>query len=81
MKSTSSFLLPDSLLTLGSPLRNSFLYSLQHRLKNQDWIPEPKTQQQEKEKIVRREEKIEKKVPESARDREEKRPQLSYEVQ
>lgn len=66
---------------MGLLLRHSFLYSLQHRLENRDWIHEPKTQHQEEEKKVRREEEIEKKVPESARDREEKKPLLSYEVQ
>ncbi|XP_033495349.1 centrosome and spindle pole-associated protein 1 [Epinephelus lanceolatus] len=52
---------------------------IEHRLENRDWIHEPKTQHQEEEKRVRREEEIEKKVPESARDREKKKALLSYE--
>ncbi|KAM6908109.1 centrosome and spindle pole-associated protein 1 [Lycodopsis pacificus] len=51
---------------------------INHKLKKADWIQEPKTQHQEEEKRVRQEEETEKKVPESARDREEKK-QLSYE--
>lgn len=62
-------------------LSNSFLYSLQHRLENQSLIHEPKTQHQEEEKRVRQEQEIEQKVPESSRDREEKKTQLNYEVQ
>ncbi|XP_074478579.1 centrosome and spindle pole-associated protein 1 isoform X2 [Sebastes fasciatus] len=46
-----------------------------HRLKKQDWIHKPKTQHQEEEKWVRQEAQTEKKVPESARDRGEKKAQ------
>ncbi|XP_059182691.1 centrosome and spindle pole-associated protein 1 isoform X2 [Centropristis striata] len=52
---------------------------IEHRLENQDWIHVPKTQHKEKEKRMRQEKEIEKIVPESARDREEKKAQLSYE--
>lgn len=81
MKSTASLLLLYSrgiLLTLVLQLKNSFLYSLQHSLES--WIHEPKTQQQQEEKDVRQKQEIEKKTPESARDREERREQLNYEV-
>ncbi|XP_044031547.1 centrosome and spindle pole-associated protein 1 isoform X2 [Siniperca chuatsi] len=50
---------------------------VEHRQEDQSWIHGPKTQHQEEEK--RKEEAIKKKVPESARDREEKKAQLSYE--
>ncbi|XP_075937023.1 centrosome and spindle pole-associated protein 1 isoform X2 [Anarhichas minor] len=50
---------------------------INHKLKKADWIQEPKTQHRQEEK--RQEEETEKKVPGSARDREEKKAQLSYE--
>ncbi|XP_040922248.1 centrosome and spindle pole-associated protein 1 [Toxotes jaculatrix] len=52
---------------------------IEHRLENQSWINEPKTNRQEEEKKVRQEQETEKKVPESTRDREERKTQLSYE--
>ncbi|KAE8279907.1 Centrosome and spindle pole associated protein 1 [Larimichthys crocea] len=50
---------------------------VEHSLES--WIHEPKTQQQQEEKDVRQKQEIEKKTPESARDREERREQLNYE--
>ncbi|XP_078137408.1 centrosome and spindle pole-associated protein 1 [Sander vitreus] len=52
---------------------------IEHRLQNQEWIHKPQTQHQEEEKRVRQKEEIEKKLPESARDVEQKKAQLSYE--
>ncbi|XP_034415606.1 centrosome and spindle pole associated protein 1 [Cyclopterus lumpus] len=52
---------------------------MQHMKEKAGWIQESKTQHQEEEKRVRQEEESEKKVPESARDREEKKGLLSYE--
>lgn len=45
------------------------------------WFHEPKTKHQEEEKRARQHQEIEKKVPESTGDREEKSKQLNYEVQ
>ncbi|KAA8580783.1 hypothetical protein FQN60_013741 [Etheostoma spectabile] len=51
----------------------------EHRMQNQESIRKPKTEHQEEEKRVRQKEEIEKKLPESARDTEQKKAQLSYE--
>ncbi|KAI3355250.1 hypothetical protein L3Q82_018103 [Scortum barcoo] len=51
----------------------------EHRLDNQIWKHQPKTQHQVEEKKVREEQEVEQKEPESTRDREEKKSQLNYE--
>lgn len=50
-------------------------------MEKQGWIHEPETHRQEEEKRMRQEQDIEKSIPESAKDIEEKKTQLSYEVQ
>ncbi|XP_050922574.1 centrosome and spindle pole-associated protein 1 isoform X1 [Lates calcarifer] len=52
---------------------------IEHRPEIQSWISEPKTHRQEEEMKVGQEQETEMKVPQSARDREEKKAQLSYE--
>ncbi|XP_042366848.1 centrosome and spindle pole-associated protein 1 [Plectropomus leopardus] len=52
---------------------------IEHSLANQDWIHEPRKKHQEDKKMVRQEEEIKKKLPESTQDREEKKAQMSYE--
>ncbi|XP_071341370.1 centrosome and spindle pole-associated protein 1 [Trachinotus anak] len=52
---------------------------IEHSLENKSWINGPKTYGQDEKKKRRQEQEIEKKVPESTRNREEKNVQLSYE--
>uniref|UniRef100_A0AAQ6IQL2 Centrosome and spindle pole-associated protein 1 C-terminal domain-containing protein n=2 Tax=Anabas testudineus TaxID=64144 RepID=A0AAQ6IQL2_ANATE len=51
---------------------------IEQRLENQGWIREPKTHRQEEEKRTRQEQEVEKTIPESPKDIEEKKATQSY---
>lgn len=70
-----------SLLTLDLQITKGFPYLLQHRLENQSWIHEPKTQHQERGKGARQDQEVEKRVSESAEEKGDKSREGDYQVE